>query len=141
MTPPDPSAVVAAVEALRVLDPLCPLPAVGAACEVAREALAGRDGASADAVERLVVSAARWSAVRRDLRAFYEAEVGLLDGRALDPRDPVGSTVEQAVNRVLRADPAPLPGWRLAVLAERWTLATGFPPASELVPSTRRSTR
>lgn len=124
----DVALVARAAEALRLLDDLCGWPFVGERAEAVRAALRGETGATAAEVDRLADLADRWSTLRPDLRAFYRALA------------PVNASADLALRRVLLGDPTPLPGWRLGVLREAWTLATGFAPSIDLVPAARRPT-
>ena len=122
--------VVAACRALSGLDGW---PFVGERIEAARSALAGADGISDAEIDRLCDIAERWSSLDPRLRVFY----GVLGPSRFSP-DP---TLDLAARRILLRDPAPLQGWRYAVLRDLWASTFGVEPAIELVPIQPRPAR
>mgnify|MGYP001590181362 FL=1 len=117
--------VVAACRALVDLDGWS---FVGERIEAARAALAGADGISDAEIDRLCDVAERWSSLDPRLRRFYS-------GAVLAPFNARGNDCpDVALRRILLRDPAPLPGWRYAVLRDLWASTFGVEPAIEIVP-------
>lgn len=121
------------VSACRALDELREWPFVGERIEAARAALAGAEGLDEKAIDRLADIAERWSSLDPRLRRFY----GVL-GASRFATDP---SLDLALRRILLRDPAPLPGWRYAVLRSLWVDTYAVEPAIELVPIKPRPSR
>lgn len=117
------------VSACRALDELRDWPFVGERIEAARAALSGAEGLDEKAIDRLADIAERWSSLDPRLRRFY----GVL-GTSRFTTDP---SLDLALRRILLRDPAPLPGWRYAVLRSLWLDTFAVDPAIELVPIQR----
>lgn len=117
------------VAACRALDELREWPFVGERIEAARAALSGAEGLDEKAIDRLADIAERWSNLDPRLRRFY----GVL-GTSRFATDP---SLDLALRRILLRDPAPLPGWRYAVLRSLWVDTFAVEPAIELVPIQR----
>lgn len=126
------------VGACRALADLDGWPFVGERIEAARAALAGADGISDTEIERLCDIAERWSELDDRLRRFYGGHLraGCAPG-CLGPE----ASIDLAARRILLRDPAPLPGWRYAVLRDLWASTFGVEPAIELVPIQPRPPR
>lgn len=121
------------VAACRALDELREWPFVGERIEAARAALSGAEGLDEKAIDRLADIAERWSNLDPRLRRFYSnAVVGMFSAVALGDTTP-----DLALRRILLRDPAPLPGWRYAVLRSLWVDTYAVEPAIELVPIQR----
>lgn len=121
------------VSACRALDELREWPFVGERIEAARAALSGAEGLDEKAIDRLADIAERWSSLDPRLRRFYSnAVVGMFSAVALGDTTP-----DLALRRILLRDPAPLPGWRYAVLRSLWVDTFAVEPAIELVPIQR----
>lgn len=121
------------VSACRALDELRDWPFVGERIEAARAALSGAEGLDEKAIDRLADIAERWSSLDPRLRRFYSnAVVGMFSAVALGDTTP-----DLALRRILLRDPAPLPGWRYAVLRSLWVDTYAVEPAIELVPIQR----
>lgn len=117
------------VSACRALDELREWPFVGERIEAARAALSGAEGLDEKAIDRLADIAERWSSLDPRLRRFY----GVLG----TSRFTVDPSLDLAARRILLRDPAPLPGWRYAVLRSLWLDTFAVEPAIELVPIQR----
>lgn len=117
------------VSACRALDELREWPFVGERIEAARAALSGAEGLDEKAIDRLADIAERWSSLDPRLRRFY----GVLG----TSRFTVDPSLDLALRRILLRDPAPLPGWRYAVLRSLWVDTFAVEPAIELVPIQR----
>ena len=121
------ASIARVVAACRALSDLDGWPFVGERIEAARAALAGADGISDAEIDRLCDVAERWSSLDVRLRRFYAAT-------ALVPFDRGADSPDVALRRILLRDPAPLPGWRYAVLRDLWASTFGVEPAIEIVP-------
>jgi hypothetical protein len=126
------------VAACRALSDLDGWPFVGERIEAARAALAGADGISDAEIDRLCDVAERWSSLDPRLRRFYGGHLraGCAPGRLGPER-----SIDLAARRILLRDPAPLPGWRYAVLRDLWASTFGVEPAIEIVPIQPRPPR
>lgn len=122
------------VSACRALDELREWPFVGERIEAARAALSGAEGLDEKAIDRLADIAERWSSLDPRLRRFYGGH--LRAGSAPGCLGPERS-IDLAARRILLRDPAPLPGWRYAVLRSLWVDTFAVEPAIELVPIQR----
>lgn len=120
------ASVARVVAACRALSDLDGWPFVGERIEAARAALAGADGISDAEIDRLCDVAERWSSLDPRLRRFY----GVLG----TSRFATDESLDLAARRILLRDPAPLPGWRYAVLRDLWASTFGVEPAIEIVP-------
>ena len=125
------ASVARVVAACRALSDLDGWPFVGERIEAARAALAGADGISDAEIDRLSDIAERWSSLDPRLRRFYGGHL----------RSSPEASVDLAARRILLRDPAPLPGWRYAVLRDLWAATFGVEPAIELVPIQPRPDR
>ncbi len=125
---PDVGTTMRLLRVLTDLEELASWAPLGARMETARAALVSAAGVTEGDVQGLEDAARRWVGLRADLRAFYAALA------------PSNTTASVALWRILYGG-LPLDGWQYAILSRLWEDALGAPPACELVPMPRRTTR